>query len=162
MSRKRFSQGISTEKLAFRRQKSTFKRIKLQDRVCAFFKRDDVSCLTAGRSQTINNLQTINNKQKKQKRFLNDHIRLHKRFLLENPSSSICYSLFRCMHPFWVVTPTNADRETCLCKVHENLAFLVEKLYLLKVVASNSLDSIVESTCCSIDTKGCMYGECNA
>lgn len=97
-------------------------------------------------------------KEKKQKCFLCDNVKnLHKHFLIENPATEISYSLFCRMKPFSVVTPTNTDRETCLCKVHENIKFLVEKLRHHKVIDSTNLESIVEATCCSIEKKNaCM------
>lgn len=75
-------------------------------------------------------------------------------FLLEHSNCNISCALFCHIRPFWVVTPTNADRKTCLRKVHEKMPFLFKKLHLPKVVGSNSLESIVESTCCSTDSKG--------
>lgn len=152
LSRKRFNQSkTNNDKLAFQRK-------KYASRVCAFYNRDDVSRLTAGKSQTVTKM-----KEKKQKRFLCDNVRnLHKRFLIENPATEISYSLFCRMKPFSVVTPTNTDRETCLCKVHENIKFLVEKLRHHKVIDSTNLESIVEATCCSIEKKECMYGDCDA
>lgn len=114
-----------------------------------FYNRDDVSRLTAGKTQTVTKM-----KAKKQKRFLWDNLRnLHKLFLIENPETEISYSLFCHMKPFWVVTPTNTDRETCLCKVHENIKFLVEKLHHHKVIDSTNLESIVKATCYSAEKK---------
>lgn len=53
LSRKRFGQGISNDKITFRTLKYTSKRIKLQGRVYAFFNKDDVSCVTAGKSKNF-------------------------------------------------------------------------------------------------------------
>ena len=114
------------------------------------------SSLTAGKSQTV-----TRRKIKKQKRFLNDTMRnLHRRFLLESPDSRISYSLFCRMRPFWVVQPSIADRETCLCKLHENLGFLVEKLHFLRVIGSTDLEEMAESICCDSKSKDCMYNAC--
>lgn len=105
---------------------------KLQAKVVVFLTRDENSRLTAGKKQTITRRRI-----RKQKRFLNATLRnLHRRFLSEHPLVRISYSLFCRMRPFWVVTPTLTDRETCLCKTHENLSFLVEKLHSLKLKAS--------------------------
>ena len=85
---------------------------------------------------------------------------LHRRFLLESPDSRISYSLFCRMRPFWVVQPSIADRETCLCKLHENLCFLVEKLHFLRVIGSTDLEEMAESICCDSKSKDCMYNAC--
>lgn len=129
---------------------------KLGNNVRSFFTRDENSRLTAGKSQTI-----TRGKIKKQKRFLNDTMRnLHRRFLLESPDCSISYSLFCRMRPFWVVQPSIADRETCLCRVHENLCFLVEKLHSLRLIGGTDLEKMAESICCDSNRKECMYNEC--
>ena len=129
---------------------------RLRNKVLSFFTTDENSRLTAGKSQTV-----TRRKIKKQKRFLNDTMRnLHRRFLLESPDSRISYSLFCRMRPFWVVQPSIADRETCLCKLHENLGFLVEKLHFLRVIGSTDLEEMAESICCDSKSKDCMYNAC--
>lgn len=128
---------------------------KQHDKVMSFWTRDDNSRLTAGKSQTI-----TRGKIKKHKRFLNDTMKnLHRKFLLESPNNSVCYSLFCRMRPFWVVQPSIADRETCLCKVHENLCYLVEKLHSLRLIGSTDLEKMAESICCDSNLKDCMYNE---
>ena len=129
---------------------------RLRNKVLSFFTTDENSRLTAGKSQTV-----TRRKIKKQKRFLNDTMRnLHRRFLLESPDSRISFSLFCRMRPFWVVQPSIADRETCLCKLHENLGFLVEKLHFLRVIGSTDLEEMAESICCDSKSKDCMYNAC--
>lgn len=129
---------------------------KLQSKVVAFLTRDENSRLTAGKKQTI-----TRGRIRKQKRFLNDTLRnLHRRFLSEHPLVRISYSLFCRMRPFWVVTPTLADRETCLCKTHENLSFLVEKLHSLKLLKSLDMENMVSSITCNMESKDCMYDVC--
>ncbi|XP_036929141.1 uncharacterized protein LOC119005523 isoform X2 [Acanthopagrus latus] len=128
----------------------------LHNKVLSFLTRDENSCLAAGKSQTI-----TRGKIKKQKRFLNDTMRnLHRRFLLESFDCKISYSLFCRMQPFWAVQPSIADRQTCLCKVHENLCFLVEKLHSLRLIRGTDLEKMAESICCDSNSKGCMYNEC--
>ncbi|KAL1258954.1 hypothetical protein QQF64_009531 [Cirrhinus molitorella] len=131
---------------------------RLHNRVLSFMTRDENSRLTAGKSQTI-----TRGKIKKQKRFLNDTMKnLHRRFLFESPDCKISYSLFCRMRPFWVVQPSIADMESCLCKVHENLGFLVEKLHSLRLIGSTDLEEMAESVCCDPNSKDCMYNECPA
>lgn len=84
-------------------------------------------------------------------------INLHRKFLLENTDCSISYSLFCHMQPFWVVQLSIGDRETCLCKVHENLSFLVDKLHSLRLIRGTDSEDLVDPICCDPNSKDCMY-----
>ncbi|KAF3837831.1 hypothetical protein F7725_009599 [Dissostichus mawsoni] len=84
---------------------------------------------------------------------------LHRKFLTEHPNYNLSYSLFCRMRPFWVVNPTLADRQTCLCKVHENLSFLAEKLHTLKLIRSVDMEDLTTSISCNPNSKDCMYNE---
>ncbi|XP_034093341.1 uncharacterized protein LOC117560540 [Gymnodraco acuticeps] len=64
------------------------------------------------------------------------------------------------MRPFWVVNRTLADRQTCLCKVHENLSFLAEKLHTLKLIRSVDMEDLTSSISCNPNSKDSMYNEC--
>ena len=55
---------------------------RVQESVTAFMTTDENSRLTAGKSQTI-----TRGKIKKQKRFLNDTLRNHRKFVIEHPGS---------------------------------------------------------------------------
>jgi len=119
------------------------------------FNRDDVSRITTARKQTI-----TRNKVKMQKRFLVDTMRnLHRKFLSEN-NVRISYPSFCRLRPFWVVHPSLSDRETCQCKLHENLSFLAEKLYQLKLIETSDLERLTKTVSCDTTRKDCMYGEC--
>lgn len=114
-----------------------------------------MSRITTGKKQTI----TLN-KTKKQKRFLSDTLKdLHLKFVSEQ--RSISYSLFCSLRPFWVVVPTLSDRDTCMCKMHENLVFIVQKLHQLKVINTTNLDELVKSITCDPESKKCMYSDCS-
>lgn len=45
---------------------------------------------------------------------------LHEKFLKTVPFA-ISYSLFTRFRPFWVVSPTLSNRDTCACTIHENM-----------------------------------------
>lgn len=47
-----------------------------------------------------------------------------------------------------------------MCKLHENLSFVAEKLNQLKLIETANLESLVEMVCCNSANKSCMYGEC--
>ena len=120
-----------------------------------FFTRDDVSRPTSGKKLTI-----TKNKERKQKRFLNDSLKnLHKKFLAEN-DVMVSYTVFCRMRPFWVVTPTEQDRDTCQCKTHENLSFLATKLKKLNLLTSDNLEDLTEDITCDTGKKACMYNTC--
>ncbi|KAL2095619.1 hypothetical protein ACEWY4_007767 [Coilia grayii] len=142
--------------LKFQRKRiSTFDETK--KKVKDFFIRDDnVSRMTTGKKQT-----TTKKKTKMQKRFLVDTMKnLHPKYMSENPGR-LSYSLFCCLRPFWVVKPSLADRETCMCKLHENLAFVAHKLKQLHLIETLELEDLVNKICCSPSNKHCMYGECD-
>ena len=126
------------------------------NRVEEFFVRDDVSRMTAGKKQTV-----TRNKNKQQKRFLNDSIKnLYVKFMAENTDIKLSCSTFRRLKPFWVVCPKETDRDTCQCRMHENLQYLVTKLKEEHVIAADCLESVVESVVCNVNSKSCMYNEC--
>ncbi|ELU03911.1 hypothetical protein CAPTEDRAFT_194161, partial [Capitella teleta] len=64
------------------------------------------------------------------------------------------------LRPFWVVQATEPDRQTCLCRTHENFQFILEKLHSLKAIKSASCETVVKEAACDINSKLCMYGEC--
>lgn len=121
-----------------------------------FFEQDDVSRLTTGRKET-----KTKSKLKKQKLFLMNTMRnVHRKFLAEYPNRMVSYSLFCHLHPFWVVTPSLSERETCLCKIHENLGFIANKLYHLKHLTHCNTEELVEQVVCNSKNKECMCGQC--
>lgn len=84
---------------------------------------------------------------------------LQRKFLAEN-NVRISYSSFCHLRPFWVVHPSLSDRETCQCKLHENLSFLAEKLNQLKLIETSDLERLTKTVSCDTTRKDCMYGEC--
>ncbi|KAF4115134.1 hypothetical protein G5714_002623 [Onychostoma macrolepis] len=121
-----------------------------------FYTRDDVSRVTTRKTQTITQA-----KVRMQKRFLVDTLKnLHKKYLAENPRKSVSYSLFCRLRPFWVVHPTLSDRETCLCKMHENLDFVAQKLFSMKLLNAPEPETLMAEICCDQTNKECMYNDC--
>jgi len=93
--------------------------------ISQFYVRDDVSRTTAGKKETI-----TRNKMKMQKRFLLETLEnLHRKFKSENRTMSVSYSMFCRLRPFWVLLPDLKSRDTCLCKLHENLSLMAEILF---------------------------------
>lgn len=48
-----------------------------------------------------------------------------------------------------------------MCKMYENLGFLVQKLHYLKVISAINLDFLVKEISCDTENIKCMYGECS-
>ncbi|KAK0156949.1 hypothetical protein PV327_011508, partial [Microctonus hyperodae] len=64
------------------------------------------------------------NKVVKRKRFLLDTMdNLYTKYN-KDESFKISRSTFMNLKPFWILKKTMTDRDTCLCKVHENYNFL--------------------------------------
>ncbi|ELU08855.1 hypothetical protein CAPTEDRAFT_206041 [Capitella teleta] len=126
------------------RKKYNCKKVRVVEKVHQFYLRDDNSRMTAGKKET----KTFR-KMKKQRRFLTDSIRnLHEKYLIEHPK--ISYSLFAQLRPFWVVQATEQDRQTCLCRTHENFQFILKKLHSLKAIKSASCETVVKEAACDI------------
>ena len=122
-----------------------------------FFNRDDNSRITTGKKQTV-----TKNKVKEQKRLLLDTmINLHEKFCAENPENNISYVTFTRYRPFWVRQPSMKDRDTCLCKRHENLQLAVDKLHQLGALKIKHVEELLPQVCCNVNTRECMYRECD-
>lgn len=123
------------------------------NKVWDFSTMDDVSRLTTGKRQPPH-------PEENQKRFLLDTMKnLHVKLLAEH-DESISYSLFCSLSPFWVFHPTLIDQETCMCKQHEHLRFIVQKLHHLKIINTFNPDELLKSITCNVECMKCMYGEC--
>ncbi|KAK6187258.1 hypothetical protein SNE40_005324 [Patella caerulea] len=133
-------------------------KTSLSRRLCTgiktFFERDDVSRITTGLKQTL-----TKNKHKKQRRILSDN--LHNTYLkyISETSNKLSFTTFCRLRPFWVRPPTNADRNTCMCKLCENTDFLVSALHNISKIDSDK-NKLVESIVCDTNSLMCMHGKC--
>lgn len=126
--------------------------------IADFFERDDNSRLTTGKKQTVTKF-----KVRKQKRLLCDSMQnLHEKFCAEYPSSVISYVTFTRHRPFWIVQATNKDRDTCLCKKHENIQLCADKLHQLGVLKIKRCEEVLDHVCCSLDRRQCMLRDCDS
>lgn len=131
---------------------------RLANSVQEFFCRDDNSRITTSKTDTKSK-----NGVKKQRRILMETLtRLHAKYRVET-GNTISYSLFCKMKPFFVVAPTNEDRETCLCKLHENGRLLVERLHQLRRLPADvdSVGSCVNAAVCAEPNHDCYERNCN-
>lgn len=100
-------------------------------------------------------------RQKMQKRLLTDTIdNIYCKFLSES-TRQVSYSFFCSQRPFWFVAPTEADRETCQCKTHENLQFISNSLFSCGLVSTKGhIQKMANSIVCDPNLKDCVYGVC--
>lgn len=120
-----------------------------------FFERDDSSRLTKGVKDTV-----TRQKVKKQKRILLcSQKELHQKYL-DDKKSKISYSSFCKQKPFWVAPPSERDRETCACKIHENIQFMADALHKKGVINTSNLLLLLKEKSCDIEQMSCMYGYC--
>lgn len=126
---------------------------KLKQDIRNFFERDDISRATSGKKEFI-----TQKKERKQKRYLLDTMKnLHKIF--ETEFCKVSYSYF-CKHrPFWVLIPNVNQRDTCLCKLHANIEFLIQALHKKKIIKNNNSNDLINSICCS--KTECLLERCN-
>ena len=67
--------------------------------------------------------------------------------------------MFCRLRPFWIVPPKCTDRDTCTCKLHANIEFMVKRLKENNVIRS-SVKDVCANMCCNVTSKRCMYREC--
>jgi hypothetical protein len=128
-----------------------------KEAVHEFYKRDDVSRCTTGKKETKSE-----GRVKKQKIILNDSMKnLHVKFLAEQPSRKVSYSLFCQLRPYWVVAPKPNDCDTCHCKLHCNFEFMLTRLFLEKLLLTSNLEVLVESIACNPSSLECMHSLCD-
>jgi len=117
-----------------------------------FFLEDINSRASAGKKETV-----TRNKEKKQKRYLNDTLKnLHKKFCAEK--GMISYSAFCKFRPFWVVQ--SVERDTCACKKCENVKLKVRALHKLGELCTQDPSVLLSQIRCSVNSQSCMYNEC--
>ena len=142
----------------FIRKKSTSLGVRLKEGVVRLFTRDDVSRVTAGVKSTC----TLR-KEKQQKRLLNDSLRnLHAKYQAEFPNHTLSLALSCRLRPFYVVIPKESDRQTCMCKICENLALVVDKLKALKCLRMDvvNVDKLLNAVACDETSETRMHGGC--
>ena len=156
MTQRRIKEPISSDVGYVRKPRKISIIERLKSDIEQFLCRIDNSRLKAGKKSTKTSA-----KVKKQIYLLNDTLRnLHLKYLAEDTSRRLSYSLFCRLKPFYIRHATAADSETCLCKRHENLQFKINKLKQLKVINSNDLDDLTTGITCCNDSIECMYRTC--
>ena len=100
-------------------------------------------------------------KVKKQRRLLCETLKnLHQKYLAES-GVTVSYSLFCQLRPFDVVEPTEMDRQTCQCKIHENLQFIADTLQKQGLIPTSNLEDLVKKVVCDPNSYECHYNVCD-
>lgn len=137
------------------RRSSCMKALRMKANVAEFFERDDVSRLKPDKQATI-----TRRKVKKQIRLLTDELKnLHAKYLTET-NTKISYSLFCKLRPFWVIKPTEKDRQTCMCKIHDNIFMKLKTAHAAHMYVSKDVNVLLKTVVCDENTKSCMYRKC--
>lgn len=157
---------ITSSKMLSKCQDKTFQIVSNRDNkfertrlnVMKFLESDKASRLCSGKKETI-----TRKKLKKQKRYLNDTMyNLHKMFKKEYPQyQKISYPTFCRLRPFWVLYPKASDRETCLCKVHENMLLLIKKMHNCNIISEKCTSEVLKAMCCDSKSELCLNRECD-
>lgn len=146
--------GLAAKKRFVARE--VVKQRVLHDKIRNFFLSDEVSRVTAGIKETV-----TFKKVKKQKSYLDDSMKtLYKAFLKEN-GPIISYTTFTRNRPFYVVKPSDINRDTCLCKVHANIQLKTMALKQNKVIEEKNPHELTNLIVCDKSSAACMYGQCN-
>ena len=74
--------------------------------------------------------------------------------------NKVLLDYFNKVKPFWVVKPKISDRETTLCKEHENFKLILRKLSRLHIINESNGTKFISSICCDIENEDCMYRQC--
>ena len=137
-------------------KKNTILNRNVQECIMEFLERDVNTRLLPGKGDTITRKGV-----KKQKRILNDTLQnLHKSFCSTFPSTKCSYASFCRWKPFWIIDPKCKQRDTCYCRLHANMQYMMDRLREHKVIKKQSMRELCEKICCSPVTKECMYREC--
>ena len=137
-------------------QDKTWLSKRTYHQVQQFYCRDDNSRLVAGMKKTL-----TKRKVKKQRRILSDSLlNLHKKFLTEG-KDNISYTTFTRLRPFWVLFPTETDRDTCICKICDNMNLMTDGLFRSGISEEKKVEDIMNSKVCDIKNYYCMHGKCS-
>lgn len=121
-----------------RRSRNASIRKLIEEKVVSYFQRDDISRCMPGK----NDATTTENHQKSQNRILTDYLsNIYARFRSDHPDTMISFSKFAKLRPPHVKLTSFLSRSTCLCTIHQNMAFKLKCLHSLGVDVSMNPES---------------------
>lgn len=147
----------SSTSLLFERGTRIAKLKDMKKSVRQFLERDDNSVLTPGKKEFI-----VKNKIRKKKRYLSDTVdNLYGKYTREGLLKMSRASFYR-LKPFWIVTKVASSRDTCMCKTHTNMKYLIQKLAHLKIIKYSTPSKFIACIVCRLTDKNCFYNTCSA
>jgi len=112
------------------------------EQIKKFYERPDVSRITTGVRSTV-----TKGKCKHQKRLLTDTLKnVYKMYITES-KSKIGFITFNRLKPFWVVSPKETDRDTCLSKLCENIRLTSRALTTSNIIKSQDKHELLKKIC---------------
>lgn len=127
---------------------------ELKIKVRKFLEQDDHSCLAPGKRDTI----TLK-KEKLQKRYLNDTLKnLHVEFC---KTFKMSYALFCRLRPFNIIHQKFDSRDTCLCKQHANISYLISSLQRYKIIDERNWQELLDTQYCERFSVNCLLRNCS-
>lgn len=124
-------------------------------RVQEFLERDENSAMAPGIKDCFKK-----NKKFYRKRYLLDTMEnLYKKYNAEEPMK-ISRGLFHRLKPFWIVQKKESQRDSCLCKTHDNFDLIVRKLKSVGMIGTASRNEVVTQVVCDTSNRACMYRQC--
>lgn len=84
--------------------------------------------------------------------------RLHEKYKKEGGIAA--FSTFCRFKPFYILSPTIHNRNTCLCIKHSNMNFKIEALNRRKIIDFRSSHTLLTKVACNVENIDCMYGKC--
>lgn len=108
--------------------------------VIEFLEREDNSTTLPGKKDT-----KTTNKETKQKHVLSDYVmNLYEKFKLENPEIQMSRTVFYKLRPPHIILVDFANRKTCLCSKHQNLALKIKGLNNVGLRCSKNPDMLIK------------------
>lgn len=104
----------------------------------SFYLRDGNSRLTADKKTQLHDSSQETEMKK-----------LHSRYLFENKNWAASYPVFCTLRPFWIRFLTLEDRDTRICRVHDNTCLKAGKLKNFKLFKFSCVDDLTKSVCCA-------------
>lgn len=137
-----------------KRRQEAFRNL-VKSEVQHFLEEDENSRVAPGKKDVITYKKT-----KKQKRYLNDTLKnLYLKFICNH--TRISYSYFCKCKPFWIVYQNLNQRDTCQCKTHSNMDYIISALKYHKIIDQKDAKEVVETLCCNnLYSVRCLQRNC--
>ena len=120
-----------------------------------FFLSNEVSTECPGKKQG-----RVYDGVQRQKRYLRDDLKQLYKVYLSKSSKFVSYRTFCRNKPLWVIKPKMSARDTCLCKLCENVKFLFKASKSNILVSEESLRELTKAMCCDTPVTACFLREC--